>query len=600
MTKRVKRIKIQRRLFQMMFWITLLMTLLFLLITWLWRSQYLRQDRLDQFKAESVASFSQVDGMLTEMHNLSLNVAYSGKVMEQFSSFLNIDDTDVTKSQYQTYLYNRELTETLLSMIGPTLSVPQVYIYSTTGSYFGTGIDNSFHPSFDEHTLDWLSLSSLTGFARYTLPHNDPRISGSVVYERDNTYVSVMRSVSNKINDLQGYIEVVQRYDKLFQPIMTLEDADKRVYVFSRTGELIYPSDEAGESAASIYYTYQESELSARRDWITLSGERYAYYGTSTPSAYIYAVVIDSAALTPGFGVLTGALIAAFFLMLLGILPVCYAISRSFSTPIQQMNDATSVLDLSATQNLNMPEIETDVAELAELSDMIRRMLDKIQTSSDRLLLMQQQEIQARVLALQAQTNPHFIYNTFINISALAASGRTQEIEEMCGKLAELLRYSSSARDSSVPLSRELHYTLMYVQCMQIRFPTLSYTVDAPESVLEIQIPKLMIQLLVENSIKFCARNTPPWDICVQVRQLENRCRISILDNGPGFDEESLAHLHEQMQQVKDLHVLPELELNGMGLLNIYLRLTLIFGDSFEMTLGNHERGALVQIEIPC
>lgn len=138
-----------------------------------------------------------------------------------------------------------------------------------------------------------------------------------------------------------------------------------------------------------------------------------------------------------------------------------------------------------------------------------------------------------------------------------------------------------------------------YLDCMRIRYGNdLRYTVAIPSSMLRLQIPKLCLQLLVENSIKFATSSVrPPWLIHIEGTQTDQQWRISIHDNGNGFSPEKLDELNAQIDSIDKTGLLPSLELHGMGLLNIYIRFKLLYhGQHYFCVENAADGGALVTI----
>ena len=100
-----------------------------------------------------------------------------------------------------------------------------------------------------------------------------------------------------------------------------------------------------------------------------------------------------------------------------------------------------------------------------------------------------------------------------------------------------------------------------------------------------------ILQLLVENAIKFSATRRPPYCISILGAMDETHYEISIRDNGPGFSEEALTMLHQKISEIDKTGLLPSLEINGMGLLNIYIRYRLLHGDRTIFRLENQPGG---------
>ena len=149
-----------------------------------------------------------------------------------------------------------------------------------------------------------------------------------------------------------------------------------------------------------------------------------------------------------------------------------------------------------------------------------------------------------------------------------------------------------------MPLKTELSHTENYITCMIIRYQDdLSYSIDVPDDMLDVRIPKLCIQLLVENAIKFSTTIKPPWHIRIRGFLENNNYYVSVIDNGPGFDQDSIQDIEEKIRQIDDSGLLPSLEIKGMGLMNIYIRLKILNSNDITFKLENlPDGGASVTI----
>lgn len=216
----------------------------------------------------------------------------------------------------------------------------------------------------------------------------------------------------------------------------------------------------------------------------------------------------------------------------------------------------------------------------------------KLAESVNKQLMLQSQEMQSRLLALQSQMNPHFLYNSLATIQAMADEGMNEEITIMCQSMSNILRYISSKEGPQVTLAAELSCTEDFLRCMVIRHQgDLSYTIDVPDEMLSIKVPKLCIQLLVENAIKFASTRRPPYLVSISGRSDQTCYEITIKDNGPGFSPEILSMLHKKIEEINKTGLLPSLEINGMGILNVYIRYRLLLGNRLIFRLENNKEG---------
>ena len=134
---------------------------------------------------------------------------------------------------------------------------------------------------------------------------------------------------------------------------------------------------------------------------------------------------------------------------------------------------------------------------------------------------------------------------------------------------------------------------------MKMRYEDdLIYHINIPEEMKDIRIPKLCLQLIVENSIKYATKNVrAPWIISIDGRMTGIYWEITVKDNGPGFLEDDLKEINDKIAYINQTDLLPGLEINGMGLMNIYIRFKTLYHGKHIFRVSNYaEGGALVTI----
>lgn len=193
---------------------------------------------------------------------------------------------------------------------------------------------------------------------------------------------------------------------------------------------------------------------------------------------------------------------------------------------------------------------------------------------------------EARLMVLQNQLNPHFLFNTLNAVAALVDRD-PPGVRKMIARLSGLLRATlEPAADPEVPLSRELLLTSRYLEILEIRFQgRLRTSIDAPAELQSALVPQLVFQPLIENAMKHAVgRSTDASRIDVRVRRDGYDLVLAVADTGAGA--EALAEDH-----------MPG---TGIGLANTRARLTQLYGDEFDFSLdGNSIGGTTVTIRLP-
>ncbi len=187
---------------------------------------------------------------------------------------------------------------------------------------------------------------------------------------------------------------------------------------------------------------------------------------------------------------------------------------------------------------------------------------------------------QAEIKAIQAQINPHFLFNTLEALYWTLQEKGDEEISEQVLALSDMFRYTIQHTSNStwVQLQEEIRHIHIYLEIMRFRIgERLSWSIDIPDVLLEVKIPKLLIQPIVENSIKYgIEQKEGPGIISITGEELEERrYRISITDNGIGMSPDRLEQLKSDLLH----YVAPSSHHRGagIGLLNVQRRIQLNF-----------------------
>lgn len=192
---------------------------------------------------------------------------------------------------------------------------------------------------------------------------------------------------------------------------------------------------------------------------------------------------------------------------------------------------------------------------------------------------------QARLSALRAQLDPHFLFNSLNTIVGMALERGHEDVADAVTDLSELLRVSlGDDRARLVPLDRELDFTRDYLSLQKRRFgDRLGFAFDVPDAVRDALVPPMVLQPLVENAIEHgVLPASGQGRVEVRARREGDRMALEVEDSGPGFPEEG------------------RVGGEGVGLGNTRARLRQLFGDDGELSIGSgREGGALVTVRVP-
>lgn len=229
--------------------------------------------------------------------------------------------------------------------------------------------------------------------------------------------------------------------------------------------------------------------------------------------------------------------------------------------------------------------------EFEEIADSYNRTVDSIK----RLLRLNEEQTRAQVVSelrqLESQFNPHFLFNTLENIKYMIRLEPSAAVD-MVMDLSSLLRYSIETA-TDVPLEEDLTHLASYLRIQRRRFGTqLSYEQEIAAEALPCRIPKLILQPIVENAVKYGMDDD--GRICIQVHAVvENELlMITVEDSGSGIAPEKLARLRDMLQRGENTSI-------HTGVYNVHRRIQLLYGDRYGLCITCGERGGTC-VEMRC
>lgn len=278
--------------------------------------------------------------------------------------------------------------------------------------------------------------------------------------------------------------------------------------------------------------------------------------------------------------------------------------SRYVSRPIQALGEYMKNTELKSMDEELPKKLPNDEIDMLyrEYRDVLRR-LEKSMKKEKQLSLLQ---LQAQFDLLQAQVNPHFLYNVLNVISSRGMEVDDETICDICDDLAWMLRYSTDNQERYAAVDREVKYLERYFHLLKYRYEDkLTYDISIPPELKEQILPKIILQQIAENSITHGFENVnKKMDIHVFGMCSGQEWYIEITDNGTGIDAAELSNIRSQLGHIRrqlttDRENL-ELKLGGMGLKNLYARLYLIYQDDMIFDIETGEKGTTVRIGERC
>ena len=538
---------------------------------------------------------AQVDSLYEQM-NIAATSITKNDSLKQIISSLNASGSEPTSREYMEQLsQERIIQKTLINMMfSPIIS--NVMLYNRECGYFYyTGIYLSDRDQIAQTLKENRAIELLTEADASTLyygPHlNDWNSS-------DRTVLSVCKNFSDNTITRDTMVEIQVPYGVLAD-ICTQNtfSNEKEILILDSDYNIVYPFEQDG-------YVISEEQLDSVLKNIQGGNTEHfsnSYsYNSSTSSLTSFTTVLISNNKTMQSQNISYIVTTVFtvLLVLLAALMIMFIILSIVTKPLKQLINHIDNLQLDQDTCLDLPEDIFDEFEIINTS--FNHMLIRLEQSIAQNYELQIRESNANLTALQAQINPHFLYNALNAISAASEVYGSEVTTRMCQGFSSMMRYITS-KEQIVPLIEEINHTKNYLEFMKISNDgNSSYELDIDSSLYDLRIPKLTIQPFVENCFKHAFEcSPPPWKISLQFYISQNQWIIMVEDDGQGFPDDVL----KELQTFKETTLknrnfsYKDIEIDGLGLFNTFARLYAHFSCKFDFTVQNLSPGSRITMK---
>jgi two-component system, sensor histidine kinase YesM len=537
-----------------------------------------------------------LDAKTGEMDRLSLTLVYSRVFQDLYARHLAQPTLPASIGQRIAKLENTEnLIEICDTILGPGQSAPQLNVFDLRGEMIGAGYYSRLIQR-DVRREPWFGEVMARRGERIMLPpRGDPLLEETSVIVKGKLYLSLLREFKDEMRFTEGIIEVKQYCDALFSELDGLRSSSVSLFVLDENGKLLYPYDGVRADGGALLKLAEEAS-SGRTATGVLPGKRGEQIFSAALSGETgWTLIIGEPSGRLSASVLQYAARIAFITLaaILCSLAASYLIARRITVPIKSLHAEIDGLDLDNLDRAETSPPGRGPGEVDSLRLAFHGMKLKLNETIEEAVSLKAQEKQAQLTALQAQLHPHFIHNMLQTIVIMAEENRREEIRDLIANLSKVLRYVSSSEGNRTTIGMEIEYAESYLAAMRSRFGgSLEYLIDVPDGLRSVAAPKLILQPFIENCFKYGASNRPPWRVEIRGRSEARGWAIEILDNGPGFDPETLSELRGKIaERGRSGKGLASLAISGMGIINCYERFRLFYGEGSVFEIGNGEDG---------
>lgn len=303
--------------------------------------------------------------------------------------------------------------------------------------------------------------------------------------------------------------------------------------------------------------------------------------------------------------------IGILLLVLLGNISLIAVSTRNVTQPLHKLAEAAALVaggnfEIEQLKVHSMDEVGIVTNTFNQMVENIRNYIEQLRLTMERENQLKEQELRmlshlkdAQLKYLQAQINPHFLFNTLNAGAQLAMMEQAEQTELFLENVADFFRYNVRKNDKDAVLREEIHLVDSYIYILNVRFSgEILFSKDVDESLLDVKVPSMILQPLVENSFHYGIRNIDREKrIELSVYQDKGMICISIWDNGAGMEA-------QRIKEVLSGHVTENEKRpgsNGVGMKNVMERLGLYFQGKARLEIFSEgiDQGTEVLIRIP-
>lgn len=493
----------------------------------------------------------------------------------------NIDDIS-------NYIYLKKVCDMMLVQ---NSSINGAFIYNLDGNNVSSIRNNYNEKSKNPINETWLyeALSSHSGTVLFT------NLSSSDIFDspqNEEKLIGLTRQIvdfaTNKVN---GILLLTMSIDKFKNLLNTnLQYNNQVLSIYDNTGSLIATTD----TNFSDKLSFIDLAIYNSTDSIKYNNTKYLLFNDNISE--LNWTIVNS---IPNYNIHKSNSIYIFFflsnlicLLILMLILFIFFIKRLFK-PIQTLVENMSLNNIEKNLNQNLYyKHDDELGSLFKSYNQMKYRINNLITINYKTKL-EQKDLELR--QLQNQINPHFIYNTLESIHMMAEINGDLDTSKMAQCFGSIIRYSMNRKINTVTLDKELSIIDNYIYLQKIRFDQI-FTIDnlVPDSLLQCEIIKMIIQPLIENSIFHgFSECDGEGKITIKGEKFNNYLIITISDNGIGIDEKKLKELNDYINDRNS-------NFKGIALRNINRRLQLKYGSEFGLKiLSIKDKGTSMILTLP-
>lgn len=523
----------------------------------------------------------------------------NGDIDSYFSNMRNIAQLIMNSADFENYLvedienddrydtYQKRIEEQFRILRETRDDIDNIGIMGKNGSYFINDSRTEKNPYADLDQVEWYQ-KAMEGEEALTPSHVQ-----NAIRDEYKWVVTLSQGIRNKETDkIEGLLFIDLNYRSISSLCEKISLGNKGyVFILDKDGRIVYhPRQQL------LYSGVQKEETAtvlrnSTGSFISRDKERlYTISRSETTGWTVVGVVYLNEMMEK-----SNHTKKLYVLVAMGLICIATVFSiilaNMITKPIRELRASMKKVEEGNLDiSLQRPNYSNEIADLISSFNV---MIERIKELMDRIITEQAEKRKSELRALQAQINPHFLYNTLDSIIWMAESSKMPEVIRMTSSLSKLLRKSISKQEEFVKLTDEISYTSEYLKIQKMRYhDKLDYDICVDDEILQIPIAKLIIQPLVENAIYHGIKLKEGKGLIQITGTREgDRAVIKVIDNGVGMSEEELDQI---------LRERPGEDTGKVGVINVQRRIQLYYGKAYGLHYeSTRMQGTTVSVTIP-
>lgn len=393
-------------------------------------------------------------------------------------------------------------------------------------------------------------------------------------------------------------ILIIKLKDKMFEQTMGLLDLESgsQIYLINNDGYMINSSDSLNlEADYGLELKKEIFDFASDKSYFEFNNDYVFYKKLENNILLVKTIPLDY-----GSELYYETLFSQLAIILLTAVVTIIAIvilSRYISNPILELTKSMQDMDKILKEEKEFKVQVKTRDEIKVLENNYSEMIQRIKQLIDEKYKQKIKAQKAQLMALQAQINPHFMYNTLQMIGTMAVEDGSMDTYKMITNFSNTMRYNMKLDKDLVEIKEEIKNLKNYLKIQEMRFDNLEIDYDLDVDTLNENIPKFTIQPVVENAFKYAfVNNEKIWRINIRI-YMDDFLYIKIKDNGIGIKEDDLEKINSYINKLSEGELLDS---ENIGLKNINSRLQIFFGKEASLVVNSRlNSGTEVIIKIP-